>query len=102
MVEEERKIYSLNLLSVISKTIVRQVLGLATSIAWYNHHRSIVYPTKNLFLVTVGDLRYTRDLVRLEDHYNKEEKFWKRFSEKLNEEENTHSEKNILFCGKSS
>jgi hypothetical protein len=26
-------------------------------------------------------LRYTGDLERLEDHYNKEEKYWKRFSE---------------------
>ena len=102
MVEEERKKNSLNLLLVISKTIDRQVLGLATTIAWNNHHRLIVFPKDNLFEVTIGGLRYTGDLERLEDHYNKEEKFWKRFSEKLNEEENTHSEKNILFCGKSS
>ena len=56
MVEEERKKNSLNLLSVISKTIDRQVLGLATTIAWYNHHRLIVFPKDNLFQVTVGGL----------------------------------------------
>ena len=86
MVEEERKKNSLNLLLVISKTIDRQVLGLATTIAWYNHHRLIVFPKDNLFEVTVGGLRYTGDLERLEDHYNKEEKYLKRFSEKSNEE----------------
>uniref|UniRef100_A0A2N9F1W8 CCHC-type domain-containing protein n=1 Tax=Fagus sylvatica TaxID=28930 RepID=A0A2N9F1W8_FAGSY len=73
MVEEEKEKRSLNLLSVISKTIDRQVLGLATTIAWYNHHRAIVFPKDNLFEVTVGGLRYTGDLERLEDCYNKEE-----------------------------
>jgi hypothetical protein len=82
MVEEEKEKRSLNLLSVISKTIDRQVLGLATTIAWYNYHRSIVFPKDNLFEVTVGGLRYTGDLERLEDCYNKEEKYWKKFSEK--------------------
>jgi hypothetical protein len=67
MVEEERKKNSLNLLSVILKTIDRQVLGLATTIAWYNHHRLIVFPKNNLFEVTVGELRYIRDLERLEN-----------------------------------
>jgi hypothetical protein len=86
MVEEERNKNSLNLLSVISKTIERQVLGLATTIAWYNHHRLIVFPKYNLFEVTVGGLRYTGDLERLEDLYNKEEKYWKRFFEKSSEE----------------
>jgi hypothetical protein len=86
MVEEERKKNSLNLLSVISKTIDKQVLGLATTIAWYNHHRLIVFPKDNLFEVTVGGLRYTGDLERLEDHYNKEEKYWKRLSEKSSKE----------------
>ena len=86
MVEEEKEKRSFNLLSVISKTIDRQVLGLATTIAWYNHHRAIVFPKDNLFEVTVGGLRYTGDLERLEDHYNKEEKYLKRFSEKSNEE----------------
>jgi hypothetical protein len=47
MVEEERKNNSLNLLLVISKTIDRQVLGLATTIAWYNHHHLIVFPKDN-------------------------------------------------------
>ena len=75
MVEEERKKNSLNLLSVISKTIDRQVLGLATTIAWYNHHRLIVFPKDNFFEVIVGGLRYTGDLERLEDLYNKEEIF---------------------------
>jgi hypothetical protein len=67
MVEEERKKNSLNLLSVILKTIDRQVLGLATTIAWYNHHRLIVFPKNNLFEVTVGELRYIGDLERLEN-----------------------------------
>jgi hypothetical protein len=71
MVEKERKKNSLNLLSVISKTIDRQVLGLATNIAWYNHHRIIVFPKDNLFQVTVGALRYTGNLERLGDLYNK-------------------------------
>ena len=75
MVEEEKEKRSLNLLSVISKTIDRQVLGLATTIAWYNHHRLIVFPKDNLFEVTVRGLRYTGDLERLEDHNNKEEKY---------------------------
>ena len=86
MVEEEKEKRSLNLLLVISKTIDRQVLGLATTIAWYNHHRSIVFPKDNLFEVTVAGLCYTRDLERLEDCYNKEEKYWKKFSEKSSEE----------------
>jgi hypothetical protein len=42
-------------------------------------------------------LRYTKDLERLEDHYNKEEKYWKKFSEKSSEEEDIHNEKNILI-----
>ena len=75
MVEEERKKNSLNLLSVISKTIDRQVLGLATTIVWYNHHCLIVFPKDNFFEVIVGGLRYTGDLERLEDLYNKEEIF---------------------------
>ena len=62
MVEEERQKNSLNLLSVISRTIDRQVLGLVTTIAWYNHHRLIVFLKDNLFQVTVGGLRYTKDL----------------------------------------
>ena len=95
--EEERKKNSLNFLSVISKTIDRQVLGLATTITWYNHHRLIVFPTDNLFQVTVGGLCYTRNLERLGDLYNKEEKYWKRFSEKSNEEEGINNEKNILI-----
>ena len=95
MVEEERKKNSLNLLSVISKTIDRQVLGLATTIAWYNHHRLIIFPKDNLFQVTVGGLHYTGDLERLEDLYNKEEIYWKRFSEKFSEE------KKYSYCGKS-
>jgi hypothetical protein len=36
-------------------------------------------------------------LERLEDLYNKEETYWKRFTEKSSEEENIHSEKNILI-----
>jgi hypothetical protein len=75
MVEEEREKRSLNLLSMISKTIDRQVLGLATTIAWYNHHHLIVFPKDSLFEVTVEGLRYTGDLERLEDCYNKEEKY---------------------------
>ncbi len=71
MVEEERKKNSLNLLSMISKTIDRQVLGLATTITWYNHHRLIVFPTDNLFQVTIVGLRYTGDLEQLEDLYKK-------------------------------
>ena len=71
MVEKERKKNSLNLLSVISKTIDRQVLGLATTIVWYNHHRIIVFSKDNLFQVTVGGLRYTGNLERLRDLYNK-------------------------------
>ena len=97
MVEEKRKKNFLNLLSVISKTIDKQVLGLVTTIAWYNHHRLIVFPTNNLFEVTVGGLRYTGNLERLGDLYNKKEKYWKRFSEKSSEEEGIHSEKNILI-----
>ena len=62
MVEKERKKNSLNLSSLISKTIDRQVLGLATAIAWYIHHRLIVFPKDNLFQVTIGGLRYTKDL----------------------------------------
>jgi hypothetical protein len=34
---------------MISKNIDRQVLGLATTIAWYNHHHLIIFPTDNLF-----------------------------------------------------
>jgi hypothetical protein len=96
MVEEEREKRSLNLLSVISKTIDRQVLGLATTIAWYNHHRLIVFPKDNLFEVTVGGLRYTGDLERLEDCYNKEENYWKRFSEKSSEEKRFLTVENLL------
>ena len=96
MVEEEKEKRSLNLLSVISKTIDRQVLGLATTIAWYNHHRAIVFPKDNLFEVTVGGLRYTGDLERLEDCYNKEEKYWKRFSEKSREEKRFLTVENLL------
>jgi hypothetical protein len=96
MVEEERKKNSLNLLSVISKTIDRQVLGLATTIAWYNHHRLIVFPKDNLFKVTVGGLRYIGDLEQLEDLYNKEETYWKRFSEKSSEEKNILTVENFL------
>uniref|UniRef100_A0A2N9EKJ9 CCHC-type domain-containing protein n=1 Tax=Fagus sylvatica TaxID=28930 RepID=A0A2N9EKJ9_FAGSY len=96
MVEEEREKSSLNLLSVISKTIDRQVLRLATTIAWYNHHRLIVFPKDNLFEVTVGGLRYTGDLERLEDCYNKEEKYWKRFSEKSSEEKRFLTVENLL------
>jgi hypothetical protein len=36
-------------------------------------------------------------LEQLEDLYNKEEKYWKRFSEKSSEEEDIHSEKYILI-----
>ena len=96
MVEEEREKSSLNLLSVISKTIDRQVLGLATTIAWYNHHHLIVFPKDNLFEVTVGGLHYTGDLERLEDCYNKEEKYWKRFSEKSSEEKGFLTVENLL------
>jgi hypothetical protein len=81
---------------VISKTIGRQVLGLETSIAYYNHHRSIFYPKDNLLQVTMGDLLYIGNLDQLEYCYNQEENYWKWFIEKL-QEENTHSEKNILF-----
>ena len=95
MVEEERE-RSLNLLSVISKTIDRQVLGLATTIAWYNHHRAIVFPKDNLFEVTVGGLRYIGDLEQLEDCYNKEENYWKRFSEKSSEEKRFLTMENLL------
>jgi hypothetical protein len=49
MVEEEREKSSLNLLSVISKTIDRQVLGLATTIAWYNHY-SLIFFQKTICL----------------------------------------------------
>ena len=96
MVEEERKKNSLNLLSVISKTIDRQVLGLATTIAWYNHHRLIVFPKDNLFEVTVGGLRYTGDLERLEDHYNKEETYWKRFLKNLVKKKNILTVENLF------
>ena len=96
MVEEERKKNSLNLLSAISKNIDRQVLELTTKIAWYNHHRLIVFPKDNLFQVTVGGLRYTRDLEQLEDLYNKEETYWKRFSEKSSEEKNILTMENLL------
>ena len=96
MVEEERKKNSLNLLSVISKTIDRQVLGLATTIAWNNHHRLIVFPKDNLFEVTVGGLRYTGDLERLEDHYNKEETYWKRFLKNLVKKKNILTVENLF------
>ena len=81
---------------MISKTIDRQVLGLATTIAWYNHHRLIVFPKDNLFEVTVGGLRYTGDLERLEDCYNKKENYWKRFSEKSSEEKRFLTVDNLL------
>jgi hypothetical protein len=96
MVEEERKKNFLNLLSVISKTIDRQVLGLATTIAWNNHHRLIVFPKDNLFEVTVGGLRYTGDLERLEDHYNKEETYWKRFLKNLVKKKNILTVENLF------
>ena len=96
MVKEERKKNSLNLLSVISKTIDRQVLGLTTKIVWYNHHQLIVFPKNNLFQVPVGGLRYTRDLEQREDLYNKEETYWKRFSEKSSEEKNILTMENLL------
>ena len=81
---------------MISKTIDRQVLGLATTIVWYNHHCLIVFPKDNLFEVTIGGLRYTGDLERLKDCYNKEEKYWKRFFEKFSEEKNILTVENLL------
>jgi hypothetical protein len=92
----EREKRSLNLLSVISKTIDRQVLGLATRIAWYNHYCLIVFPKDNLFEVTVGGLCYSGDLERLEDCYNKKENYWKRFSEKSSEKKRFLTVENLL------
>ena len=96
MVEEEKEKRSLNLLSLFSKTIDRQVLWLATTIAWYNHHRLIAFPKDNLFEVIVGGLRYSGDLEPLEDCYNKEEKYWKKFSEKSSEKKRFLTMENLL------
>ena len=49
-----------------------------------------------MFEVTVGGLRYTGDLERLEDCYNKKENYWKRFSEKSSEEKRFLTVDNLL------
>jgi hypothetical protein len=76
MVEEKKDRHLRNLLLVISKTIDRQVLGLSTFIAFYNNHRSIAYLTDKLLQVTVGGLRYTGKLERLEHRYKVEDKYY--------------------------
>ena len=54
--------HSIKLLKLIFQTIRRQVLGLVTSVSYYNYHQNIPYPDEPPFWVRIGGLPFTSDI----------------------------------------
>ena len=48
--------HSIELLKLIFQTIRRRVLGLVTSMSYYNYHQNIAYLDEPPFLVRIGGL----------------------------------------------
>jgi hypothetical protein len=79
MGEEDKEKESEKILDAVHKTINRQILGLATSVAFYNLHQSIAKPNEDPLTVTVGGVKYTGNIQVLKRRFEIEENYWKNF-----------------------
>jgi hypothetical protein len=77
--EEDKEKESEKILDVVQKTINRQILGLATSVAFYNLHQSIAKPNEDPLTVTVGGVKYTGNIQVLKRRFEIEENYWRNF-----------------------
>lgn len=58
--------------------ISRQVIGLATTIAYYSHLHQLLDPNIKIYQVMVGDLKYTGNILNLVSS-----SYWKELSENI-------------------
>ena len=63
----------------IRKTNNRQVIGLVSTVAFYNLHKSIEKPNEQPLVLTIGGLQYTRNVEALMRTYFFEKKYWVKF-----------------------
>jgi hypothetical protein len=77
--DKEKIIKSEKVLDEVYKTINRQVLSLASTVAFYNLHQSIAKPDEEPLTVTVGGVKYTRNVQTLKRRFEIEEGYWKNF-----------------------
>ena len=96
-------------MKLIFQTIRRQVLGLVTSVSYYNYHQNITYPDEPPFWVRIGGLPFTSDIHQVHEDFVLQEKYWDSYTEqekiqeetlnqleteinglKIEEQENTH------------
>jgi hypothetical protein len=65
----------------ILQTINRQVLDLASFVAFFNTHQLISNPKEKSFTITIGRLQYTRsfEILKRLQTYMLKEKYWRNF-----------------------
>jgi hypothetical protein len=66
-------------LSEIYNTIHRQIIGLASSVAFYNLQQTLQKPEEKPLVITVGGLQYTGNQENLKRTYLLEQKYWTKF-----------------------
>ena len=90
------------ILLLITKTINRQVLGLATTLAYFNHLRLLENPREKLFQITVGGLEYTGNLQNLVNCYYFEENYWYYFTQRNSDLNSPFAHKVTVSAGRRS
>jgi hypothetical protein len=66
-------------LSEIYNTIHRQIIGLASTVAFYNLQQTLQKPEEKPLVITVGGLQYTGNQENLKRTYLLEQKYWTKF-----------------------
>jgi hypothetical protein len=61
------------------QTIHRKVIGLASTVAFYNLHQSLEKPEEKPLVITVGGLRYIGNIYALRRTYLLEQKYRRKF-----------------------
>lgn len=76
-------------MKLIFRTIRRQVLGLVTSVSYYNYHQNITYPDEPPFWVRIGGLPFTSDIHQVHEDFVLQEKYWDSYTEQEKIQEET-------------
>jgi hypothetical protein len=66
-------------LSEIYNTIHKQIIGLASSVAFYNLQQTLQKPEEKPLVIIVGGLQYTGNQENLKRTYLLEQKYWTKF-----------------------
>ena len=77
------------MLKLIFQTIHRQVLGLVTSVSYYNYHQNIAYPDEPPFWVRIGGLPFTGDIHHVHEDFVLQEKYLDSYTEQEKIQEET-------------